>query len=78
MKSSRIRNINRRPCLTNIFYIEKFPVGQYKEATHYSIRVGDEVPGVVAVLVSPAEVTGLAVVSIAFIVAYCFVVFSRW
>ena len=35
-----------------------------KEPTHYSKRVGDKVPGVVAVLFSPAEVAGLAVVSL--------------
>ena len=32
-----------------------------KEPTHYSIRVADVVPGVVAVLFSPAEVAGLDV-----------------
>ena len=32
-----------------------------KEPKHYSRRVGDKVPGVVAVLFSPAEVAGLAV-----------------
>ena len=32
-----------------------------KEPTHYSKRVGNGVPGVVAVLFSPAEVAGLAV-----------------
>ena len=36
---------------------------EVKEPTHYSRRVGDEVPGVVAVLFSPAEVAGLAVMS---------------
>ena len=35
-----------------------------KEPTHYSIRVGDVVPGVVAVLFSPAEVAVLAVMSL--------------
>ena len=33
-----------------------------KEPTHYSIRVGDVVPGVVAALFSPAEVASLAVI----------------
>ena len=35
-----------------------------KEPTHYSIRVGDVVPGVVAVLFSPAEVAGLKTLSV--------------
>ena len=35
-----------------------------KEPTHYSRRVGDKVPGVVAVLFSLAEVAGLAVMSL--------------
>ena len=35
-----------------------------KEPKHYSRRVGDKVPGVVAVLFSPAEVAGLAVMSL--------------
>ena len=35
-----------------------------KEPTHYSNKVGDGVPGVVAVLFSPAEVAGLAVMSL--------------
>ena len=35
-----------------------------KEPTHYSRRVGDEVSGFVAVLFSPAEVAGLAVISL--------------
>ena len=35
-----------------------------KEPNHYSRRVGDKVPGVVAVLFSPAEVAGLAVMSL--------------
>ena len=29
-----------------------------EESTHYSRRIGDEVPGVVAVLFSPVEVSG--------------------
>ena len=41
-----------------------------KERTHYSIRVGDVVPGVVAVLFSPAEVAGLAVMSPKRLVVY--------
>ena len=35
-----------------------------KEPTRYSRRVMEEVPGVVAVLLSPEEVTGLAVMSL--------------
>ena len=35
-----------------------------KEPKHYPRRVGDKVPGVVAVLFSPAEVAGLAVMSL--------------
>ena len=35
-----------------------------KEPTHYSTRVGDVVPGDVAVLFSPAEVAGLAVMAL--------------
>ena len=41
-KSSRITTINRRPRLTTLWDV--------KEPTHYSKRVGHEVPGVVAVL----------------------------
>ena len=40
------------------------------EPTHYSRRVGDEVPGVVAVLFSTAEVAGLAVMSLKRLVVY--------
>ena len=36
----------------------------------HSRRVGDEVPGVVAVLFSPAEVAGLAVMSLKRLVVY--------
>ena len=35
-----------------------------KEPKHYSRTVGDKVSGVVAVLFSPAEVAGLAVMSL--------------
>ena len=49
IKSSRTRTINRRPRLTNIFHVLEF-LWDVKEPTHYSRRVGDEVPGVVAVL----------------------------
>ena len=35
-----------------------------KKPTHYPIKEGDVVPGVVAVLFSPAEVAGSAVMSI--------------
>ena len=41
-----------------------------KELTHCSIRVGDEVPGVVAVMFSPAEVAGLAVMFLKTLVVY--------
>ena len=41
-----------------------------KEPTHYSRRVGNEVPGVVAVLFSPVEVAGLAVMSLKRLVVY--------
>ena len=35
-----------------------------KEPKHYSRRVGDKVPGVVALLFCPAGVAGLAVMSL--------------
>ena len=41
-----------------------------KEPTHYLRRVGDEVPGVLAVLVPPAEVAGLAVMSLKRLLVY--------
>ena len=41
-----------------------------KEPTRYLKTVGDEVPGVVAVLFSPAEVAGLAVMSLKRLVVY--------
>ena len=41
-----------------------------KEPTHYSIGVGDVVPGIVAVLFSPAEVAGLAVMSLKGLTVY--------
>ena len=41
-----------------------------KGPTRYSRRVGDEVPGVVAVLFSSAEVAGLAVMSPKRLVVY--------
>ena len=41
-----------------------------EEPTHYSRRVGDVVPGVVAVLFSPAEVTGFAVMSLKKLTVY--------
>ena len=41
-----------------------------KEPTLYSIRLGDVVPGVVAVLFSPAEVAGLAVMSLKRVTVY--------
>ena len=41
-----------------------------KVPKHYSRRVGDKVPGVVAVLFSPAEVAGLAVMSLKRLVVY--------
>ena len=50
-KSSRIRTINRRPRLS-IPSMFKIPMWDVKEPTHYSKRVGREVPGVVAVLLS--------------------------
>ena len=37
---------------------------EVKEPTHYSRTVGDQVPSVVAVLFSPAEVAGLVVMSL--------------
>ena len=41
-----------------------------KEPTHYSKRVGDGVVGGVAVLFSPAEVAGLAVMSLRRLTVY--------
>ena len=41
-----------------------------KEPTHYSRRVGDIVPGVVAVLFFTAEVAGLAVMSLKRLAVY--------
>ena len=41
-----------------------------KEPTHYSRKVGDEVPGVVAALFSPAEVAGLALMSLKRLLVY--------
>ena len=41
-----------------------------KEPTHYLIRVGDVVSGVVAVLFSPAEVAGLAMMSLKGLTVY--------
>ena len=41
-----------------------------KEPKHYARRVGDKVPGVVTVLFSPAEVAGLAVMSVKRLVVY--------
>ena len=41
-----------------------------KEPTHFSRRVGDEVLSVVAVLFPPAEVAGLAVMSLKRLVVY--------
>ena len=52
-----MRTINRRPLLTS-------SLRDVKEPTHYSRRVGDKVTGVLAVLFSPAEVAGLAVMSL--------------
>ena len=46
--ASRIRTINRRPRLANTMFIRS--TWDVKEPTHYSKRVGHEVPGVVAVL----------------------------
>ena len=43
---------------------DQFSPPSVKEPTHYSRRVGDGVPGAVAVLFSPAEVAGLAVMSL--------------
>ena len=51
VKSSWIRTINRRPRLT-IPAMFKILMWVVKEPTHYSKRVGREVPGVVAVLLS--------------------------
>ena len=48
-KSSQIRTINLRSCLTNTFHVYKL-TWDVKEPTHYSKRVGHEVPTVVAVL----------------------------
>ena len=42
----------------------------FKEPTHYSRRVGNEVPDVVAVLFSPVEVAGLALMSLKRLVVY--------
>ena len=56
-KSSRIRTINRRPSLTTYVFIS-FLCDVKAWPTQYSKRVGDVVPGVVAVLFSPAEVAG--------------------
>ena len=41
-----------------------------KEPKHYSRRVGDKVPGVVAALLSPSEVAALAVMSLKRLVVY--------
>ena len=41
-----------------------------KEPMHYSRRVDDVFPGVVAVLFSPSEVAGLAVMSLNRLVVY--------
>ena len=54
-KSSRIRTVNPVSQISSMFISSLWDV---EEPPHYSRRVGDEVPGVVAVLVSPA---GLAV-----------------
>ena len=48
--SSRIRTINRRSRLANTFHVLISSMWDVKEPTHYSKRVGHEVPGVVAVL----------------------------
>ena len=51
LKYSRIRTINRRPRLTKLIssmFISS--LWDVKKPTHYSRRVGDEVPGVVSVL----------------------------
>ena len=45
-------------------------VWDVKEPTHYSRIVRDEVPGVVAVLFSPAEVAGLVVMSLKRVMVY--------
>ena len=45
-------------------------LGDGKESKYYSRRVGDKVPGVVAVLFCPAEVAGLAVMSLKRLVVY--------
>ena len=50
-----IRTINRRPLLTNISMFVS-SLWDNKEPSHYLRRVGDEDPGVVAVLFSPTEV----------------------
>ena len=47
--ASRTRTINRRPRLANTFRVIS-STWDVKEPTHYSQRVGHEVPGVVAVL----------------------------
>ena len=42
-----------------------------KEPKHYSRRLGDKTPSVVAVLFSSAEVAGLAVMSLKRLVVWC-------
>ena len=49
-KSSRITTINRRPRLTTLECFNLTILWDVKKPTHYSKRVGHEVPGVVAVL----------------------------
>ena len=68
-KSSRTWTINVGPVLqiSSTFISSLWEV---KEPTHYSIRVGDEISGVVAVLFSPAEVAGLAVTSLKRLAVY--------
>ena len=50
-------NLRSRLTVPSMFKISTWDV---KESTHYSKRVGREVPGVVAVLLSLANVAGLA------------------
>ena len=62
--SSLLRAINCRSHLTKLISLMFISsLWDAEESTHYLGRVGDGVPGVVAVLFSPAEVAGLAVMS---------------
>ena len=63
--------VNRRPRLTNIVYVQFISsLSDVKEPTHYSRRVGDEVPSVVTVLFSPVEVAGMVMMSLKRLMVY--------